>query len=97
MPTCWAAISPATATTPYRVANICVALSSDDPMTLHKIAMAAALHDMGSWTARTFDYLPSVGLATAHLAQAGLADWTPEITAMILEHHKITRWGGRPD
>ena len=79
----------------YRVANICAALSAADPVALHKIAIAAALHDLGIWTDGTFDYLPpSVRLATGHLARAGLADWTAEITAMILQHHKLTRWQG---
>ena len=32
----------------YRVANICAALSAADPVALHKIAIAAALHDLGS-------------------------------------------------
>jgi hypothetical protein len=82
----------------YRVANICVALSSGEPEALHRIAVAAALHDMGIWTDRTFDYLaPSVRLAERHLAEAGLADWIPEVSAMIREHHKITPWRGRPD
>jgi HD domain len=79
----------------YRVANICAALSAADPVALDKIAVAAALHDIGIWTDGTFDYLaPSVRLATAHLARAGRADWTAEITAMIFEHHKLTRWQG---
>jgi len=77
----------------YRVANLCVALSSGDPEPLRKIAIAAAFHDLGIWTDGTFDYLqPSIRLAAAHLAQSGRAEWTPEITAMILEHHKISAW-----
>ena len=82
----------------YRVANLCAALVSPDPDTLHKIAVAAALHDMGIWTDATFDYLPpSVRLAREHLAHAGRADWTPEIAEMIAQHHKLTPWRGRPD
>ena len=82
----------------YRVANLCAALAGAEPAQLHKIAIAAALHDMGIWTAGTFDYLPpSVRLAADHLAAAGLADWTPEVTAMILQHHKLTPWRERPD
>lgn len=81
----------------YRVVNLCAALSSDDPAQLQKMVIAAAFHDMGIWTDGTFDYLqPSVRLASAHLALSGRAEWTPEITAMILEHHKISRYRGDP-
>ena len=82
----------------YRVANICAALAGNEAEQLHKIAIAAALHDIGIWTDGTFDYLgPSIRIATDHLAGAGLADWTPEIAEMILQHHKLTRWRGRDD
>ncbi|HEV2843617.1 MAG TPA: phosphohydrolase, partial [Thermoanaerobaculia bacterium] len=55
-------------------------------------------HDLGIWTDDTFDYLqPSVRLASAHLAQSGRTEWTPEITAMIFEHHKISAYRGNPD
>lgn len=75
----------------YRVANLCVALSADGARRLDAIAIAAAFHDMGIWTDRTFDYLePSVRLASAHLKGTDREPWIPDITAMILEHHKIT-------
>lgn len=81
----------------YRVVNLCAALSSSDPEPLEKIAIAAAFHDLGIWTDGTFDYLqPSIRLAGAHLAHSGRANWTAEITAMILEHHKISAWRGDP-
>ena len=77
----------------YRVVNLCVAFSSSGPEQLEKMAIAAAFHDMGIWTAGTFDYLqPSVELARDHLANSDREEWTPEITAMILEHHKISRY-----
>lgn len=82
----------------YRVANLCLALAPRDPDTVHKIAIAAALHDMGIWTQRTFDYLrPSIGLARTHLEQIGKPEWTAEVTTMILEHHKISPYRGRAD
>lgn len=75
----------------YRVVNLCVALSPSDPAQLEKIATAAAFHDLGIWTDRTFDYLePSVNLACAHLARAGREAWSSEVTEMILQHHKIS-------
>ena len=81
----------------YRVVNLCAALSSSDPGQIEKMAIAAAFHDLGIWTDGTFDYLPpSIRLAGAHLARSGRAEWTPEITRMILEHHKISPWRGDP-
>jgi len=81
----------------YRVANLCVALSSDDPVQLQKIAISAGFHDLGIWTDNTFDYLqPSVRLATAYLAQSDRVDWASEVTGMILEHHKTTPYRDEP-
>jgi len=82
----------------YRVANLCIAFAPHDPDTEHKIAIAAALHDMGIWTQGTFDYIPpSIALARTHLERIGKTEWTPEITTMILEHHKISPYQGRAD
>ena len=81
----------------YRVANLCVAQSVGEPPPIEKIAIAAAFHDLGIWTDHTFDYLPpSVERALAHLARSGRSDWAAEISAMILEHHKLSphRQGG---
>lgn len=75
----------------YRVANLCFAWSPDQPDRLEKIAIAAAFHDIGIWTAGTFDYLqPSIRVATAYLAESAHTGWTAEISAMILEHHKLS-------
>ena len=75
----------------YRVANLCFAIMKDSHVELEKIAVAAVFHDLGIWTDRTFDYIaPSVALARAHLAARGMADWIPEIEAMIVDHHKVT-------
>jgi hypothetical protein len=82
----------------YRVANLCIAFAPRDPDTVHKIAIAAALHDMGIWTNKTFDYLaPSIELARTHLERVGKTEWTAEITTMILEHHKISPYRGRAE
>lgn len=79
----------------YRVVNLCAALSPSAPETLEKFALAAAFHDLGIWTEGTWDYLePSVAQATAYLAATERAGWIPEISAMIREHHKITRYRG---
>jgi len=79
----------------YRVVNLCVALSSGGAEELEKTVIAAAFHDIGIWTDRTFDYLtPSARLASAHSSRAGKEAWIPEVTEMILEHHKISRYRG---
>lgn len=80
----------------YRVANLCIALAPAGPAQVEKIATAAAFHDLGIWTERTFDYLgPSVNLACAHLTRAGREEWTPEVAEMILQHHKISPYRGQ--
>ena len=67
------------------------------PFALEKLAIAAAFHDLGIWTAHTFDYLaPSCGLAAAYLQQHGHDEWRTEIEGMINWHHKVTRVNGLP-
>ena len=75
----------------YRVVNLCLAIVADSRVELEKIAVAAAFHDLGIWTNKTFDYIaPSAATARKHLAARGMTDWIPEIEAMIVDHHKIT-------
>jgi len=82
----------------HRVANLCATHVSGGAEAMEKIAIAAAFHDLGIWTDATFDYLkPSVRLACAYLAASGLDQWQPEITAMISNHHKLTRYRDNPD
>jgi hypothetical protein len=82
----------------YRVVNLCAVQISAGSEQIEKIAIAAAFHDLGIWTDGTFDYLaPSLELARAHLVQSNRPHWTAEISAMILEHHKVTPYRGHPD
>ena len=75
----------------YRVANLCLAIVGDSRVEPEKIAVAAVFHDLGIWTNNTFDYIaPSVAIARKHLAARGVAEWIPEIEAMIVDHHKVT-------
>jgi hypothetical protein len=79
----------------YRVMNFCVSLAPCADATLEKFALAAAFHDLGIWTARTFDYLaPSIDLACTHLACSGHADWRDNVAGMIREHHKVRNYRG---
>jgi hypothetical protein len=81
----------------YRVANLCFAIVGDRRVELEKIAVAAVFHDLGIWTNNTFDYIaPSVAIASQHLAARGMADWIPEIEAMIVDQHKITSSRANP-
>jgi hypothetical protein len=82
----------------YRVVHLCAALAPGGLSQIDKIAVAAGFHDLGIWTARTFDYLPpSIALARDYLERAGRVDWTDEVVEMISQHHKITPWRGRSD
>ena len=75
----------------YRVVNLCVAILGDSRVEVEKIAVAAVFHDLGIWTNETFDYIaPSVAIARQYLTSRGMADWIPEIEAMIVDHHKVT-------
>ena len=77
----------------YRVANFHCLLDTAG-VDLDKLAIAAAYHDLGIWTARSFDYLaPSIALATAYLDEIGKAEWGGEVAAMIDNHHKLKRCG----
>ena len=79
----------------HRVAHLCIAQAERDHDQIERIAVAAAFHDLGIWTERTFDYLqPSMTLAADHLAASGRPGWIPEVAAMILEHHKVLPYRG---
>ncbi|HMM26154.1 MAG TPA: hypothetical protein PKA36_15295 [Pseudoxanthomonas mexicana] len=74
----------------YRVANFYWLLAPGDADALEKLSIAVAFHDLGIWTAGTFDYLPpSRELARAHLQASSGTDWGDEVDAMIEAHHKI--------
>jgi len=89
--------------TPYRnhcqrVLHFTAAFAAVDKAAAHKVAIAAAFHDLGIWTARTLDYLaPSRELAVTYLEGQGLAAWGEEVAAMIEYHHKLTRYGAHPE
>lgn len=82
----------------YRLVNFCAAqLTAPNDEALQKMQVAAAFHDLGIWSAHTFDYLPpSDALAQAWLTANGKQAWSGEIAGMINQHHKITASGGSP-
>lgn len=58
---------------------------------LLKLATAAAFHDLGIWSAQSFDYIdPSVQLATEFLSAQSRMDLLDDVSAMIRAHHKVT-------
>ncbi|WP_460145619.1 HD domain-containing protein [Pseudomonas sp. S2_A02] len=76
----------------YRVINFCCSLNMLDAVDLEKIVVAGVFHDLGIWTAKTFDYLPpSEQLAKDFLREIDKLGWAEEIISIIHNHHKITR------
>ena len=66
-------------------------LSMPDEDDYKALAIAAAFHDIGIWTANTFDYLePSIGLLRKYLHQQGLLHLETLTTDIINNHHKLT-------
>lgn len=66
------------------------------PSTTEEFLTAAAYHDLGIWSAGTFDYLaPSGALARRWLAEQHRDELDPLVTAMIDNHHRI-RPAGAP-
>jgi len=52
-------------------------------------ALAWATHDLGIWTAGTFDYLgPSADLAESYADEYGITD-IDRLRALITEHHRL--------
>ena len=77
-----------------RVLNFYLALVGQ-PSPSTAILVAAAFHDLGIWTDRTFDYLsPSVNLATSYLSAHDLGALEVEVRAIITEHHKLLPYKG---
>ena len=74
----------------YRVLNFYRAISGIEGLPSEAVQIAGAFHDLGIWTDQTIDYLePSVRLATDYLANRQLSHLSGEVTALILEHHKV--------
>lgn len=77
-----------------RVLRIC-RMQDPDPENGMKYAVAVAFHDLGIWTAGTFDYLaPSKDLAESYLRDSGRESWIEEIGLMIEYHHKRSPYKG---
>jgi HD domain len=74
-----------------RVYIFATILSNANEDEQKQIAIAAAFHDLGIWSANTFDYLnPSVKLAEEYLIQNHLEHWINNVKEIINHHHKLT-------
>jgi hypothetical protein len=79
----------------YRVLNYFDFLVRGPADSRASVHVAAAFHDLGIWTAGTFDYLsPSVALARDYLLAHELQGSIPEVEAMIRFHHKLSSYAG---
>lgn len=81
----------------HRVVNFSLSLKNkfvdDDDI---KIAIATVFHDIGMWTANTFDYLnPSIEEALNYLRKENKEEWSQEISLIIEMHHKRTAYNGK--
>ncbi|WP_405493756.1 hypothetical protein [Nocardia sp. NBC_00511] len=78
-----------------RVLSFCDLLAppgTPAPSTREEFLTAAVCHDLGIWTAGTFDYLdPSEALARQWLTDHGHETLIPLVDSMIDDHHKIRR------
>jgi hypothetical protein len=74
----------------YRVFNFTLLLHEAGERETAALAVASAYHDIGIWTAGTFDYLkPSVALAKAHIETKCREVSIKIVEDIILNHHKI--------
>lgn len=79
----------------YRMIHFCFAQGKMSEDEKQMIVIAASFHDLGIWTAKTFDYIPpSKTLAMEYLVQNGLNSVAPQIEQMIGEHHKLWPFKG---
>lgn len=80
----------------YRIFNIaCLFDTLSD--NIDKYAIAGVFHDIGIWT-HSFDYLePSIELAQEYLVKIGKEEWIEEISLMIDNHHKMSRYSKKFD
>lgn len=77
----------------YRVFNLTLQLRDFSEEQVVAIAIAAAFHDIGIWTAHTFDYLnPSIELARNYALTHGQSHQIKLISNLIDNHHKLSAY-----
>ncbi len=79
----------------YRVLNFTLLLEDIDKKEIDTLAVAAAFHDIGIWTAGTMDYLaPSLTEAKEYIKAQKSKVSADMIEEIILNHHKVTTYRG---
>jgi hypothetical protein len=77
----------------YRMLNICVNACPQEPVD--KFAVAIAFHDLPAAIDGNLVYVDrAAALARAWLTKHRLTEWGPEVSAMIVNHHKIRTYTG---
>jgi hypothetical protein len=78
-----------------RVLHLVFALAPQLQTAPEPVLIAGAFHDLGIWTAQTFDYLdPSSQLAHDYLEAHGQQAFWPEVDLIIQQHHKLRSYRG---
>ncbi len=78
-----------------RVLHFFFAIAPQLQRSAQPILIAGAFHDLGIWTAHTFDYIdPSSQLAHDYLTAQGLEPLWPEVDLIIQKHHKLRFYSG---
>ena len=81
----------------YRGFNLTLTLYEPKGDDYTALEVAAACHDIGIWTAKTFDYLaPSVSRANQYLSQNGLSYLDNRVAEIINNHHKLSTYKLNP-
>ena len=77
----------------YRVFNLTLLLRENEKTDTNALAVAAAFHDIGIWTADTLDYLePSIALAKEYIKDNQLKVSAKLVERIIANHHKVTNY-----
>lgn len=77
----------------YRIYYLALSLDSKYD-NQDKYAIASVFHDIGIWT-DSFNYIePSISLAQDYLRKNNLDSWSEEISLMIQNHHKMSKYNG---
>lgn len=71
----------------YRVYYLCLHFAKGDPEPA--VSVAAAFHDLGIWTDKTWDYLPPSIRAAEDWIDAQLAEAQRETIKQIIDYHHL--------
>lgn len=75
----------------YRVFNYALFFDGYQPKHTEAIAVAAVFHDIGIWSANTFDYLaPSIDELHEYISSQSPGVDFEQVAQMIRLHHKVT-------